>query len=151
MSTARKVPPPDSKQHDLFGGAPAQDARPRPNASDTGRRFVTGNPHEIVLGTTRLEDYLPVFRYEDQMHMHQKYTVPSVPQVRVCTTWASHKFPLRDFEGKNIVRRMELLQAFKFELMPTGEQARKMRQFAGACRFVYNKALAFQKENHAAG
>ena len=58
MSTARKVPPPDSKQHDLFGGAPAQDARPRPNASDTGRRFVTGNPHEIVLGTTRLEDYL---------------------------------------------------------------------------------------------
>ncbi|WP_176091451.1 RNA-guided endonuclease InsQ/TnpB family protein, partial [Burkholderia ambifaria] len=33
----------------------------------------------------------------------------------------------------------------------TGEQARKMRQFAGACRFVYNKALAFQKENHAAG
>ncbi|HTI18169.1 MAG TPA: transposase [Trinickia sp.] len=46
---------------------------------------------------------------------------------------------------------MELLQAFKFELMPTGEQARKMRQFAGACRFVYNKALAYQKENHAAG
>lgn len=26
-----------------------------------------------------------------------------------------------------------------------------MRQFAGACRFVYNKALAFQKDNHAAG
>ncbi|WP_322042672.1 transposase [Paraburkholderia sp. J67] len=46
---------------------------------------------------------------------------------------------------------MERLQAFKFELMPTGEQARKMSQFAGACRFVYNKALAFQKENHAAG
>jgi putative transposase len=46
---------------------------------------------------------------------------------------------------------MERLQAFKFELMPTGEQARKMRQFAGACRFVYNKALAWQKENHAAG
>ncbi len=46
---------------------------------------------------------------------------------------------------------MERLQAFKFELMPTGEQARKMRQFAGACRFVYNKALAFQQENHAAG
>lgn len=46
---------------------------------------------------------------------------------------------------------MERLQAFKFELMPTGEQARKMRQFAGACRFVYNKALALQKETHAAG
>jgi putative transposase len=35
--------------------------------------------------------------------------------------------------------------------MPTGEQQRAMRQFAGACRFVYNKALALQKENHAAG
>ncbi|MFJ1256342.1 RNA-guided endonuclease InsQ/TnpB family protein [Cupriavidus sp. CuC1] len=46
---------------------------------------------------------------------------------------------------------MQRLQSFKFELMPTGEQARKMRQFAGACRFVYNKALALQKENHAAG
>jgi putative transposase len=46
---------------------------------------------------------------------------------------------------------MERLQAFKFELMPNGEQARKMRQFAGAARFVYNKALALQKENHAAG
>jgi putative transposase len=34
--------------------------------------------------------------------------------------------------------------------MPTGEQARKMRQFSGACRFGYNKALGFQKENHAA-
>lgn len=45
---------------------------------------------------------------------------------------------------------MERLQAFKFELMPNGEQARKMGQFAGACRFVYNKALALQKENHAA-
>ncbi|KAA1008203.1 IS200/IS605 family element transposase accessory protein TnpB [Paraburkholderia panacisoli] len=46
---------------------------------------------------------------------------------------------------------MERLQAFKFELMPTAGQVRKMRQFAGACRFVYNKALALQKENHAAG
>jgi putative transposase len=46
---------------------------------------------------------------------------------------------------------MQRLQAFKFELMPTGEQARKMRQFAGACRFVYNKALALQRENLEAG
>jgi putative transposase len=26
-----------------------------------------------------------------------------------------------------------------------------MSQFAGACRFVFNKALAVQKENHEAG
>jgi putative transposase len=43
------------------------------------------------------------------------------------------------------------LQAFKYELMPNGEQARDMRRFAGSCRFVYNKALAMQKDNHAQG
>lgn len=41
---------------------------------------------------------------------------------------------------------MQRLQAFKFELMPDGEQMRNMRRFAGACRFIYNKALALQKE-----
>lgn len=46
---------------------------------------------------------------------------------------------------------MQRLQAFKFELMPDGEQQRDMRRFAGSCRFVYNKALAVQKENHEAG
>jgi hypothetical protein len=30
------------------------------------------------------------------------------------------------------------LQAFKYELMLTGEQQRAMRRFAGSCRFVYN-------------
>jgi len=46
---------------------------------------------------------------------------------------------------------MQRLQAFKYELMPTGEQAHKMRQFAGACRFVYNKALALQKDRFERG
>ncbi|RDU97674.1 RNA-guided endonuclease InsQ/TnpB family protein [Trinickia dinghuensis] len=46
---------------------------------------------------------------------------------------------------------MQRLQAFRFELKPNGEHARKMRQFAGMCRFVYNKALALQKETHEAG
>ncbi|OXI92679.1 MULTISPECIES: RNA-guided endonuclease InsQ/TnpB family protein [Burkholderia] len=46
---------------------------------------------------------------------------------------------------------MQRLQAFKFELMPNGEQQRKMRRFAGACRFVFNKALAWQQENCEAG
>ena len=45
---------------------------------------------------------------------------------------------------------MKRLQAYKFELMPNGEQLRAMRQFAGACRFVYNKALAWQTEQYAA-
>jgi len=46
---------------------------------------------------------------------------------------------------------MQRLQAFKYELMPTGEQTRDMRRFAGSCRFVYNKALAFQKERYEQG
>jgi len=39
---------------------------------------------------------------------------------------------------------MRRLQAFKFELRPNGGQQRQMRRFAGSCRFVYNKALAWQ-------
>jgi len=46
---------------------------------------------------------------------------------------------------------MQRLQAFKYELMPTGDQQRDLRRFAGSCRFVYNKALALQKANHEAG
>jgi len=41
---------------------------------------------------------------------------------------------------------MKRLQAFRYELMPTGGQRRQIRSFAGSCRFVYNKALALQKE-----
>lgn len=46
---------------------------------------------------------------------------------------------------------MQRLQAFKFELMPTGEQQRQMRRFAGSCRFVFNKALALQKARYEQG
>jgi transposase len=46
---------------------------------------------------------------------------------------------------------MQRLQAYKFELKPNGEQQRNMRRFAGSCRFVFNKALALQKERHEQG
>ena len=46
---------------------------------------------------------------------------------------------------------MQRLQAFKYELTPNGEQQRDMRRFSGACRFVFNKALALQKANYEAG
>ena len=46
---------------------------------------------------------------------------------------------------------MQRLQAFKFQLEPTGEQIRDMRRFEGSCRFVFNKALVLQKENCEAG
>ncbi|CAL1238813.1 RNA-guided endonuclease InsQ/TnpB family protein [Candidatus Methylocalor cossyra] len=46
---------------------------------------------------------------------------------------------------------MRRLQAFKFELRPDGYQQRQMRCFAGACRFVYNRALALQKARYEQG
>jgi putative transposase len=41
---------------------------------------------------------------------------------------------------------MQRRQAFKYELIPTAAQQRDMRRFAGSCRFVFNKALAVQRE-----
>ena len=46
---------------------------------------------------------------------------------------------------------MQRFQTFRFELMPNGRQAQQMRRFADACRFVYNKALALQKERYERG
>lgn len=46
---------------------------------------------------------------------------------------------------------MQRLQAFRYQLMPNGEQARQLRRCAGACRFVFNRALALQRERHAQG
>ncbi|MDM2845495.1 transposase [Citrobacter sp. Cpo090] len=46
---------------------------------------------------------------------------------------------------------MKRRQAFKFRLRPDGQQEREMRRFAGACRFVFNRALARQNENHETG
>lgn len=45
---------------------------------------------------------------------------------------------------------MLIRKAFKFELMPNGVQARKMKQFCGCSRFVFNKALAYQNEQYEA-
>ncbi|MFC6441919.1 transposase [Paenalcaligenes hermetiae] len=46
---------------------------------------------------------------------------------------------------------MQRLQAYKFELRPKSHQERQMRRFAGSCRFVFNKALALQKERYEQG
>ena len=46
---------------------------------------------------------------------------------------------------------MQRLQAYQFELRPSGAQQRQARRYAGACRFVYNKGLALQMERHTAG
>lgn len=46
---------------------------------------------------------------------------------------------------------MQRLQAFKYELMLTGEQQRDMRRFAGSCRVVFNEALSLQKKRYEQG
>ena len=46
---------------------------------------------------------------------------------------------------------MQRLQAFKYELVPIGEQQRDMRCFAGSCRVVYNEALALQAARYERG
>lgn len=46
---------------------------------------------------------------------------------------------------------MQRRQAFKYELIPNGEQQRQMRRFAGSRRFVFNKALALQQERYERG
>ena len=50
------------------------------------------------------------------------------------------------FINKSILHTMKKLQAFKFEILPTAEQELSMRKFAWSCRFVFNKALAWQIE-----
>lgn len=45
---------------------------------------------------------------------------------------------------------MLIRKAFKFELMPNGAHVRKMKQFCGCARFVFNKALAWQNEQYQA-
>lgn len=45
---------------------------------------------------------------------------------------------------------MNIRKAFKFALMPNGEQIRKMKQFCGCARFVFNKALGWQNMQYKA-
>jgi putative transposase len=46
---------------------------------------------------------------------------------------------------------MQCLQAYEYELLPNGQQQREMRRFAGACRLVFNTALALQKQRYEQG
>ncbi|HFC6361267.1 TPA: helix-turn-helix domain-containing protein [Neisseria lactamica] len=41
---------------------------------------------------------------------------------------------------------MIIRKAFKFEIMPNGAQIRRMKQFCGCSRFVFNRVLAWQNE-----
>lgn len=45
---------------------------------------------------------------------------------------------------------MQILKAFKFELMPNGAQIRRLKQFCGCSRFVFNRTLAYRNEQYEA-
>lgn len=45
---------------------------------------------------------------------------------------------------------MIIRKAFKFELVPTGAQIRRMQKFCGCARFVYNRALDWQNKQYQA-
>lgn len=46
---------------------------------------------------------------------------------------------------------MQRFQAFKYELRPDGQQEQRMCRFTGSCRFVFNKALALQRDRYEHG
>ena len=46
---------------------------------------------------------------------------------------------------------MKILQAYKFQLRPKVGQESLMRSFSGCCRFVWNKALALEKDTYESG
>jgi putative transposase len=70
------------------------------------------------------------------VHVHQKDAVARVPKL-VSSSMDQLYYGL-----------MQRLQAFKFQLQPNGAQERNLHRFAGARRFVYNEALALQKQRH---
>ena len=76
------------------------------------------------------------FGDKDQMNVHCRSAVSAVSKV------------LDFVHGPDNNESMERRQAFRFQLMPNGEQQRQMRRFAGCARYVYNKALALKKERY---
>lgn len=57
MNTAHKIAP-DCPQFNLFDDLPGDGGRIVKTAVNTGRRFVSGDPRAIFVGTSRLEDHL---------------------------------------------------------------------------------------------
>jgi hypothetical protein len=45
------------------------------------------------------------------------------------------------FHRRQYNATMQIRQAFKFKLAPNGAQVKQLLRYAGACRYIYNKAL----------
>lgn len=87
----------------------------------------------------RVEHLAAVFGYEDQMDVQGENHMPAVSKL------------LLSVHQTKYIEPMNRMQAFRYRLRPTGEQERRMRRFAGACRYIYNRALAEQKVRYAEG
>ena len=92
-----------------------------------------------ALECVRVEHLAAIFGYKDQMDMQLENTVSAMANIVVI----GHR--------PTYTTGMQRLQAFKYQLRPSAGQACLMRRFAGSCRFVYNKALALQKERYEKG
>ena|ERR1700728_2476308 len=80
-----------------------------------------------------------VFCDEDQMYVHLKYAMSTATN----TVFIFHRPSIQYVCAKD--------SSLPIRLMPSGDQQRHMRGFAGSGRFVFNKALALQTAHHAAG
>src|SRR5205823_1249904 len=83
-----------------------------------------------------IKDAVAAFGDKDQMNVHCRSAMSAVPKV------------LDFVHGPDNNESVERRQAFRFQLMPNGEQQRQMRCFAGCAGYVYNKALALKKERY---
>jgi len=73
---------------------------------------------------------------EDQVYVHCEDT-------SVCRGKRLDVLPWTNYDT-SVLR----VQGYKFETLPNGEQLRNLQRFAGSCRFVYNQALALNKQRY---
>jgi len=95
-----------------------------------------GEDRSECFDSMAIKDAVAAFGDKDQMNVHCRSAMPAVSKV------------LDFVHGPDNNENMERRQAFRFQLMPNGEQQRQMRCFAGCARYVYNKALALKKERY---
>jgi putative transposase len=86
-----------------------------------------------------VEHSTAVFRHKDQMDVYLENTVPSMPNSVV----SAHT--------PEALLRYATTSSLQIRTQANGEQQRQMRRFAGSCRFVFNKALALQKDRYEHG
>jgi putative transposase len=104
----------------------------------SGLEFLADTCKEMaqLVQSCAVENHTTILGDEDQMYMQIKYAVSAMSDLVVL--WHRPNYNLRGI--------MPRFQAYRFELRPNGEQECKLRQFAGSARYVWNRALAMEKE-----